>query len=102
PLPSPRSSTLFPSTTLFRSPAVARIGADPDPARRAFKKNLPGLGQLRCRPRLSLSVLVLHHHQRAGQEIAAPLGIEAGQGLEGRSEEHTSELQSLTNIAFRL
>ena len=26
--------------------------------------------QLRCRPRLSLPVLVLHHHQRAGPQVA--------------------------------
>ena len=30
--------------------------------------------QLRCRPRLPIPVLVLHHHQCAGAEIAAPLG----------------------------
>ena len=30
--------------------------------------------ELRRRPRLSLSVLVLHHHQRAGTQVALPLG----------------------------
>ena len=30
--------------------------------------------ELRCRPRLPLSVLVLHHHQCAGTQIALPLG----------------------------
>ena len=30
------------------------------------------LHQLRCRPRLPVSVLVLHHHQRAGPQIALP------------------------------
>ena len=30
--------------------------------------------ELRCGPRLPLSVLVLHHHQRAGAQVALPLG----------------------------
>ena len=30
--------------------------------------------ELRRRPRLSLSVLLLHHHQRAGTQVALPLG----------------------------
>ena len=29
--------------------------------------------QLRCRPRLPVPVLVLHHHQRAGPQVAPPL-----------------------------
>ena len=29
--------------------------------------------QLRCRPRLPVPVLVLHHHQRAGPQVALPL-----------------------------
>src|SRR5258706_5999988 len=64
----PPRSTLFPYTTLFRSPSGAQRGF------------FPGVS----RGRLSLR------------------GILRGWGLAGRSEEHTSELQSLTNLVCRL
>jgi hypothetical protein len=63
---------------LPEGPAVARVRADPHPSRLASEKNLPGVGQLRCRPWLPLSMLVLHHHQRPGQKIAAALGGRRG------------------------
>src|SRR5215213_10932741 len=63
----PPRSTLFPYTTLFRSP-----------------------GELAHRPAAPA------HVARAGQpRVDAPL-------RQGRSEEHTSELQSLTNLVCRL
>src|SRR5438093_9429502 len=69
----PPPSTLFPYTTLFRS---------------------------RCRTRRSCVAPGLRISQRTSQS-------RAGQhdhllGLSRRSEEHTSELQSLTNIVCRL
>src|SRR5262249_61214743 len=76
--PAPRSS-LFPYTTLFRSRGD-RIGLrvrDPEaPARRGFA----GLKYFPYDPAWRIE----------------------GRGLPDRSEEHTSELQSLTNLVCRL
>src|SRR5438046_7244516 len=68
----PPRSTLFPYTTLFRSRAAVEIEPDPDRLRD---------------PDLRLRV----HHQSHG--AVCPFE---------RSEEHTSELQSLTNLVCRL
>src|SRR5687767_15602368 len=82
----PPSSTLFPYTTLFRSagrpvhPAALRVGA----------------GEVHDLPRESCGVL------------RSPLGHERGRPSEivgvwkSRSEEHTSELQSLAYLVCRL
>src|SRR2546429_5775005 len=67
----PPRSTLFPYTTLFRSPPVLRGPQLPRPCRR----NGPPGGQGRGAP------LLLH---------------------QGRSEEHTSELQSRLHLVCRL
>src|SRR3546814_4668673 len=70
---STRTDTLFPYTTLFRSHACRR--------RRGGQ---PRRGVCRCR----------HHggHCLAGRAYAAT--------VRGRSEEHTSELQSLMRISY--
>src|SRR3546814_5792692 len=76
---STRTDTLFPYTTLFRS--VGAVPVDPRPAAggapvvRGERRRLPAL--LASRARLP------HRHARAG-----------------RSEEHTSELQSLMRISY--
>src|SRR2546423_10493517 len=71
----PPRSTLFPYTTLFRSVGVVGGGGD-----------VPG-----CRER------------RVGLQRGAVGGQRrAGAGLEVRSEEHTSELQSLAYLVCRL
>src|SRR5258706_8761400 len=71
----PPRSTLFPYTTLFRSHRiVGEQATDADPA--SVK---PGHGSM--------------EERRAGGRIRRG---------EDRSEEHTSELQSLTNLACRL
>src|SRR5437016_10250220 len=70
----PPRSTLFPYTTLFRSALRREIAAE------------------------------TARHRAAGP-VLDPLGFEfVGQlgGALGRSEEHTSELQSLTNLVCRL
>src|SRR5258706_10173334 len=75
----PPRSTLFPYTTLFRSlglDAHARTAGDRARARRR-----------RPRP--------------ASPAVARQPVLRAGAG-EARSEEHTSELQSLTNLVCRL
>src|SRR2546427_8453458 len=75
----PPRSTLFPYTTLFRSGRVGRA----QPMRRAgFVQQLarqPGLHCVRIR---------LHHIDETAVDV--------------RSEEHTSELQSQSNLVCRL
>src|SRR3712207_8330775 len=85
----PPRSTLFPYTTLFRSPrsAVAgwwgRCGAVP---RRPHSAAQPGRGSCdRCR---RVGVMV------AGERVDSEVGV--------RSEEHTSELQSRQYLVCRL
>src|SRR5437016_8102396 len=72
-------STLFPYTTLFRSVVM---GADRRLAR------VPGR-----RPGISINA------GQAGQSRDRP---HVADGEQARSEEHTSELQSLTNLVCRL
>src|SRR2546427_6709954 len=74
----PPRSTLFPYTTLFRSTEPSR-GARPDVEQRDL---LQGAGRL---------------------EIADEVGMTEQAAIGGvRSEEHTSELQSQSNLVCRL
>src|SRR2546425_8873524 len=76
----PPRSTLFPYTTLFRSPGVRDLAADDD---------------ARVHGRRALS----------RRSRAAPPGAGPGaphRSAAGRSEEHTSELQSLAYLVCRL
>src|SRR5438552_10192072 len=79
----PPRSTLFPYTTLFRSPGIDDYGTDEEvgQARVEIAPALPAIGAL---------------------EDAAALGarVQGGGGL--RSEEHTSELQSPDHLVCRL
>src|SRR5262249_61827667 len=72
----PPRSTLFPYTTLFRSPVIKTFGIDPVHFGIIMILNL-GIGLL-----------------------TPPVG--PTRGVSRRSEEHTSELQSLTNLVCRL
>src|SRR2546425_7708605 len=78
----PPRSTLFPYTTLFRSPD-----------RRVQSATLPGGAGLQCQSRDAVprrpAARRLHENQRS--RVA-----------NGRSEEHTSELQSLAYLVCRL
>src|SRR5687767_15657938 len=78
----PPRSTLFPYTTLFRSARPAR-----HQGRLPLEPRLPGRGPHREQPR---------HRRR--REPPCPLRALARQ----RSEEHTSELQSLAYLVCRL
>src|SRR3546814_13769450 len=73
---STRTDTLFPYTTLFRSLAAHHAGTDLPRPEQAVRR-------AQQRP------LQRHDHRQIG----------AG-GLERRSEEHTSELQSLMRISY--
>src|SRR5688572_31325468 len=82
----PPRSTLFPYTTLFRSDRVHEIDQ-----RGAFERQLAG------------EQLVEHH--AGGPDVRARVDGRAGVELLGRhvrSEEHTSELQSQSNLVCRL
>src|SRR2546430_6550300 len=78
----PPRSTLFPYTTLFRSDAVARAFWNSRYLTESFFENLAI-----CSTALSISRYRIS---------APPLGDSA------RSEEHTSELQSQSNLVCRL
>src|SRR2546423_9883325 len=97
----PPRSTLFPYTTLFRSRSRNRgePRAERAPVRGGGQGGAAGrVGKARCRPGCRRRAL------RSGP-FAARLG---GQALareassERRSEEHTSELQSLAYLVCRL
>src|SRR2546427_3017394 len=79
----PPRSTLFPYTTLFRS------RCRPDPAR-ASARGLaqPALGQ--------------PHPERGALRDQLVVEVVAGVVQRARSEEHTSELQSQSNLVCRL
>src|SRR5690554_7371858 len=80
----PPRSTLFPYTTLFRSPLALDIMED---QRHPPARHLPGIG-------LAYAV---------GVEIALVTGLRPGHPLGARrSEEHTSELQSRPHLVCRL
>src|SRR3546814_6890304 len=83
---STRTDTLFPYTTLFRSPQIeAGQQHHQRPARRGLDKETAE------RPREQFTVEVKDEPER-------PLLLDGD--LEHRSEEHTSELQSLMRISY--
>src|SRR5438046_6510793 len=83
-LPRPPRSTLFPYTTLFRS-AVRNLRID---------------ARWRCRS--IFHPLVHVRDQCAPEPLNGIRIVSLLRGQLGRSEEHTSELQSLTNLVCRL
>src|SRR5688572_31686261 len=88
----PPRSTLFPYTTLFRSDLVARHGRHVE----AVGDALAELTHARQRQVLVQFGLAEQHDL---QQLAARC-LEVGQ--QARSEEHTSELQSQSNLVCRL
>src|SRR3546814_9053529 len=86
---STRTDTLLPDTTLFRSPGQPQRSTAPLIDGAAFA----GLALRQQRP--ALAVEVVDQALRNGE-----LGGEAAQVVLRRSEEHTSELQSLMRISY--
>src|SRR5258706_10687902 len=84
----PPRSTLFPYTTLFRS-ALGTLGALG--SGRALRR---GCARFAC------AAAVFAHS--ASPPVAKLGGRPRNLATGGRSEEHTSELQSLTNLVCRL
>src|SRR2546430_4419333 len=88
----PPRSTLFPYTTLFRSPQLDRVavaqlvGRDVDPL--AIDQHMAVIDDLARRKR--------------GRRQFHPIDAGIEPPLQQRSEEHTSELQSQSNLVCRL
>src|SRR5437016_10112881 len=91
------SSTLFPYTTLFRSPSelAARIGCTVGSLRVACSRYGLSLRRHSHKPRSRE-----HYYNQAPQLDEFVLAL--AEEIRDRSEEHTSELQSLTNLVCRL
>src|SRR3546814_1821370 len=80
---STRTDTLFPYTTLFRSPSLLRLGS-----------KLPGLRLSPLKGRETFS-------HRSTRHFSYPFtGPSNASITQSRSEEHTSELQSLMRISY--
>src|SRR5438093_3971029 len=97
-IPLPPKSTLFPYTTLFRSGWIEETIRMP----RIPFGNRPGFTDLFhvcnfCRIQISTGSWVQH-----GMSRARILATKFKKKELVRSEEHTSELQSLTNLVCRL
>src|SRR3546814_5750855 len=99
---STRTDTLLPYTTLFRSrrDAAQGAGAGRDPGVSARRD--PCLGAAARREHL-----LLHHHHlldhvldRSGRREPQPRAQRDPDRRDRRSEEHTSELQSLMRISY--
>src|SRR3546814_8767661 len=124
---SPRTYTLFPYTTPFRADRGRGPPSAPPPAsRRALRARiLASIGELAVKASAFDAVLALYQHRpspppnpgearprsarvddggrRLGGGQDAPivvLAIQLAAHHRGRSEEHTSELQSLMRIAY--
>src|SRR5690606_42094036 len=83
------TSTLCPYTTLFRSRPLGKV------ARRRTAAASDG------QPRPAAVAIARRLRERRGWRLAAPAPLPEPSG-DGRSEEHTSELQSRENIVCRL
>src|SRR5690242_21573464 len=92
-LPPPPRSTLFPYTTLFRSIARRRPRRGSPGVRTQCAGPVP---RVRAAPRAGAHQLGAARHGEQSRKHA--LGI----ALQGRSEEHTSELQSHVKLVCRL
>src|SRR3712207_9427245 len=98
----PPRSTLFPYTTLFRSAVLAPLEIDdavePLGAAAAVARRLAPVGVAAARLPEALDEGLLR--RRLGDLRVIRVGDEAAAG--GRSEEHTSELQSRQYLVCRL
>src|SRR5262245_64230543 len=86
----PPRSTLFPYTTLFRSNSLSRDLNEPD-----FPDELRA-AWVKFRAQAARLILIVHL-LRCVEDAAT-----GGGALRERSEEHTSELQSLRHLVCRL
>src|SRR3546814_5136058 len=90
-----RTDTLFPYTTLFRSPLSRTAGSEASGGRRRAGEGAPGCPGRPAGYRRSGRL-----HRAGAARAGAPL-LRPGDVLRlSRSEEHTSELQSLMRISY--
>src|SRR5205085_11708087 len=90
--------TLFPYTTLFRSPDVCLLSL------KSVSNRMRATAEIVARVP-SVAVIILTNRPDEDEFMAAMRGGAAGylpQSLDPRSEEHTSELQSQSNLVCRL
>src|SRR5205814_8676945 len=101
-LPPPTGYTLFPYTTLFRSWAKGKLLIVAPIY--CFGSSLPTVPAssdgISCTVKLSVSDHVSGTSFLSIRRIISPLGLASAEPL--RSEEHTSELQSLRHLVCRL
>src|SRR3546814_1487431 len=93
---STRTDTLFPYTTLFRS--LERGYAAGKVTRHRIAHRLEVIGQFTYQA-IELAAKARNVVVNANAELAAVVG-RVGEGSAERSEEHTSELQSLMRISY--
>src|SRR3546814_1409130 len=92
------TDTLFPYTTLFRSPGDVSQCEHAAHHHPVCRNEIPGQHSV-DRPRTGRADA--HDADRAGGRADSGLGAEPHAGRAGdRSEEHTSELQSLMRISY--
>src|SRR3546814_6303492 len=106
---STRTDTLFPYTTLFRS-AAGKERVNAHLLRLQIQDGRGGTlvhrWNLRAGPDVAAVVAELHHaverlHRRMGEIGKLIVRLQhLGRAGDGRSEEHTSELQSLMRISY--
>src|SRR3546814_9058521 len=100
---STRTETLFPSTTLFRSDdARALQRRQPDRGARIIRKHHEGAAE-RNHPAVQRHAVHRRRHAEFADaviEVAARIIVRRQRRGRGRSEEHTSELQSLMRISY--
>src|SRR5256886_9950950 len=95
----PPSSPLFPYPTLFRS-VVERVAPHPGRLVEGERAVGPGKARRRRHHERALAGVDVADVQRAARARIASSAIQDPAGL--RSEEHTSELQSQSNLVCRL
>src|SRR3546814_9930755 len=97
---STRTDTLFPYTTLFRSqgvPAMRRIAIIPVVA---ILGALPAFAQQGDMMQGGQGEMMGQREMPNLKELAPERAVQAVKYCKGRSEEHTSELQSLMRISY--
>src|SRR2546425_11476792 len=98
----PPRSTLFPYTTLFRSVGGAESEYERLEYTERFFQILEEHPKVKKDPDLGLVVMAYVEGAAGPKEVAEMTGIPVTRIYEYRSEEHTSELQSLAYIVCRL
>src|SRR2546427_12464720 len=98
----PPRSTLFPYTTLFRSAPIDRARPELNTAAlgaSVSKRMTPDKTMAAAPPLPQFSTLAAFDHQPRTRIV---FGVDSLERLGERSEEHTSELQSQSNLVCRL